>query len=120
MGEQTRDRHSVNCYFCGEEFDERDSLGESAVDGGSTCPDCRTPLIRNLVAGYIQYFIACETDDVAVGSTYNGYYNMLAGLDIRLSEMVDKDAIDILERAAQIAADQVPTFASGAPRERED
>ena len=36
-------KHSVNCYFCGVLFDERE--GQNAddynnSDGGSICPDC--------------------------------------------------------------------------------
>jgi len=32
--------HSVNCYYCGKLFDERDSVGETPNDGGSVCQDC--------------------------------------------------------------------------------
>lgn len=37
------DRHSVNCYFCGELVDERDCSPANAYnnnDGGSICPKC--------------------------------------------------------------------------------
>ena len=43
MDERTRDRHSVNCYFCGEEYDERDCVCADPYngnDGGSICPTC--------------------------------------------------------------------------------
>ena len=41
--EDWTDKHSVNCYFCGKLFDERE--GQNADDyndgdGGSICPDC--------------------------------------------------------------------------------
>ena len=35
--------HSVNCYFCGVLFDERDSCAADEFnnnDGGSICPNC--------------------------------------------------------------------------------
>ena len=35
--------HSVNCYFCGVLFDERQGQNADAFnnnDGGSICPDC--------------------------------------------------------------------------------
>jgi len=38
-----RDRHSVTCYFCGQEFDERDGENADAYNagsGGSICPTC--------------------------------------------------------------------------------
>lgn len=34
---------SVNCYFCGGEFDERDCINAddfNGGDGGSICPEC--------------------------------------------------------------------------------
>ena len=37
------DRHSVNCYFCGELVDERDCVNADDYndgDGGSICPKC--------------------------------------------------------------------------------
>ncbi len=37
-------RHSVNCYFCGSEFDERDGSNADSYngdDGGSICPACQ-------------------------------------------------------------------------------
>jgi hypothetical protein len=37
------DRHSVNCYFCGDMYDERDCLPADDYnnnDGGSICPAC--------------------------------------------------------------------------------
>lgn len=37
------DRHSVNCYFCGILFDEREGLPADDYnynDGGDICPDC--------------------------------------------------------------------------------
>jgi len=42
-GHKWLDKHSVNCYFCGCLFDERE--GENADeynnnDGGSICPTC--------------------------------------------------------------------------------
>lgn len=44
MNEQTRDRHSVNCYFCGEEGDEREWTTHAdpynGGDGGVICPNC--------------------------------------------------------------------------------
>lgn len=39
-----RDRHSVGCYFCGKEFDERDGSPADEFnggDGGTICPSCR-------------------------------------------------------------------------------
>ena len=36
-------KHSVNCYFCGNLFDERDGANADDFndnDGGSICPDC--------------------------------------------------------------------------------
>ena len=36
-------KHSVNCYFCGELFDERDGHPADTFnsnDGGEVCPDC--------------------------------------------------------------------------------
>jgi len=38
-----RDSHSVNCYFCGNEFDEREGLPADPYnnnDGGDICPAC--------------------------------------------------------------------------------
>lgn len=38
-----RDKHSVGCYFCGVEFDEREGQDADRFnnnDGGSICPDC--------------------------------------------------------------------------------
>lgn len=43
MDERTRDRHSVNCYFCGEEGDEREwqqADKYNGNDGGHICPNC--------------------------------------------------------------------------------
>lgn len=37
------DRHSVNCYFCGILFDERDGVPAGQWnnnDGGTACPEC--------------------------------------------------------------------------------
>ena len=37
------ERHSVNCYFCGELVDERNCINAddfNGNDGGSICPDC--------------------------------------------------------------------------------
>ena len=37
------DEHSVNCYFCGIEFDERDGINADEYnnnDGGTICPEC--------------------------------------------------------------------------------
>jgi len=37
------DSHSVNCYFCGKLFDERDGLPADEYnddDGGTICPEC--------------------------------------------------------------------------------
>jgi len=37
------DRHSVNCYFCGKLFDERDGCPADEwnnSDGGTVCPEC--------------------------------------------------------------------------------
>ncbi len=37
------DRHSVNCYFCGELIDERDCQPADEYnndDGGTICPNC--------------------------------------------------------------------------------
>ena len=38
-----QDKHSVNCYFCGNLFDERDGANADPYnnnDGGSICPEC--------------------------------------------------------------------------------
>jgi len=37
------EKHSVNCYFCGILFDEREGLDADYFnnnDGGSICPEC--------------------------------------------------------------------------------
>lgn len=37
------DRHSVNCYFCGKLFDEREGVSAdqwNENDGGEACPEC--------------------------------------------------------------------------------
>jgi len=37
------ERHSVNCYFCGVLFDERNGQNADLYnqnDGGTICPDC--------------------------------------------------------------------------------
>jgi len=37
------DKHSVNCYFCGKLFDEREGQNADPFnnnDGGDICPDC--------------------------------------------------------------------------------
>ena len=37
------ERHSVNCYFCGLLFDEREGVPANPFngnDGGDCCPDC--------------------------------------------------------------------------------
>jgi hypothetical protein len=37
------DRHSVGCYFCGKDFDEREGApadGMNGGDGGTACPEC--------------------------------------------------------------------------------
>ena len=40
------DKHSVNCYYCGELVDERNCVPNTAEhggndDGGSICPECQ-------------------------------------------------------------------------------
>ena len=38
------DKHSVNCYFCGELVDERDCMPADSYndnDGGDICPKCQ-------------------------------------------------------------------------------
>ena len=43
MDDSTMDRHSVNCYFCGVEFDEREGQRAdpyNGEDGGEICPKC--------------------------------------------------------------------------------
>jgi len=43
------DRHSVNCYFCGKQVDERDCVPAdyyNGDDGGNQCPDCTGNLLR--------------------------------------------------------------------------
>ena len=43
MNERDIDKHSVNCYFCGELVDEReceDADEYNDHDGGSICPKC--------------------------------------------------------------------------------
>lgn len=45
MSEDWIDRHSVNCYYCGKLFDERESIGESPNDGGEVCPDCHWQML---------------------------------------------------------------------------
>lgn len=35
------DRHSVNCYYCGRLFDERESVGHGPDGGGEVCVDCQ-------------------------------------------------------------------------------
>lgn len=38
-----REKHSVNCYFCGKEFDERDGVSADDMnggDGGTACEAC--------------------------------------------------------------------------------
>jgi len=40
-----REKHSVNCYFCGVEFDERTGVPAdrwNGNDGGTACPSCAT------------------------------------------------------------------------------
>ncbi len=42
--ERRTDRHSVNCFFCGNQADERDCTPADDLndgDGGSCCPQCR-------------------------------------------------------------------------------
>jgi len=37
------EKHSVNCYFCGKLFDERDGQNADSYNnnnGGSICPEC--------------------------------------------------------------------------------
>lgn len=41
------DKHSVDCYFCGELADERDCIPADEYngnDGGDICPACQTKL----------------------------------------------------------------------------
>ena len=41
--EGAEDEHSVNCYFCGRLFDERDGVDADTMnggDGGTACPEC--------------------------------------------------------------------------------
>ena len=41
---RTIDRHSINCYFCGELFDERECMPADEFnndDGGDICEGCR-------------------------------------------------------------------------------
>ena len=43
MDAKTIDRHSVNCYFCGDLVDERNCIPADEYnnnDGGSICPAC--------------------------------------------------------------------------------
>jgi hypothetical protein len=43
MNEQEIDKHSVNCYFCGELVDERDCVPADEFndnDGGDCCRCC--------------------------------------------------------------------------------
>ena len=43
------DKHSVNCYFCGELFDERECIPADEYndnDGGDICPDCLKEIQR--------------------------------------------------------------------------
>ena len=44
MNERDRDRHSVKCYFCGVECDEREVMDANPYnggDGGSICNPCK-------------------------------------------------------------------------------
>ena len=41
------DKHSVNCYFCGNLFDEREGVPADSYnnnDGGELCPECAKKL----------------------------------------------------------------------------
>jgi len=43
MNERDIDKHSVNCYFCGDLEDERECMDADEFnnnDGGSICPAC--------------------------------------------------------------------------------
>ena len=43
MNDICREKHSVNCYFCGVEFDEREGTNADEFnnnDGGSCCSKC--------------------------------------------------------------------------------
>lgn len=43
MNDKNIEKHSVNCYFCGIEFDEREGTNADDFndnDGGSCCPEC--------------------------------------------------------------------------------
>lgn len=47
--EQWIDRHSVNCYFCGRFFDEREGTNADEYNnnnGGSICPYCASWRIK--------------------------------------------------------------------------
>jgi len=53
-------KHSVNCYFCGNLFDERDGTNADPYnnnDGGSICPDClkktQKDLDNDIKIGYL-------------------------------------------------------------------
>ena len=44
------DEHSVNCYFCGDLFDERDAVPADKWnnnDGGEACPECAKRLNKD-------------------------------------------------------------------------
>jgi hypothetical protein len=46
------ERHSVDCYFCGILFDERDAMPADQFndnDGGDICPACREIKKSNIV-----------------------------------------------------------------------
>lgn len=48
MNDRAIDAHSVNCYFCAELLDERDSQAADAYnggDGGSICANCAEPSV---------------------------------------------------------------------------
>ncbi len=59
--------HSVNCYFCGELFDEREGQRADEFnggDGGDICPKCLPR--QQLHKEYVELQLRQLTDDVSI------------------------------------------------------
>lgn len=83
------DKHSVNCYFCGELVDERectpaDDLNEK--DGGSCCPKCR----EKKALKKIDWGFACGRHYLKV----NGFVTVIIGNRCYDSDLVEKFTSD--------------------------
>jgi FMN phosphatase YigB (HAD superfamily) len=73
MNEKTRDKHSVNCYHCTKEIDEREGYPADPFNndnGGTLCYDCVKGLQEFFLAKFALSYIISNADDEIVAEKF--------------------------------------------------